>query len=270
MVWPITYHLSPSLSPSSASKRTWLMGLSGENACRYGSHNHHLAIKDGHILPRLRITLASKKIPKHTNNYRTAHPILPMQANQHMKILTASTFRQNPGAKSSILQNLLLEYIFFVNYIQNIAKGTTDPRVEFILPEGWVHLAKVPSWGRITSSTAVMWTRTGNLTNYTSKNPLQVASGPHPLRRARGLSKELVPNVQLWMKHQALPSHTRPIKFTKQEWVSESVSEWQALPMIGLGSDKNRFLWNSCSVSSPPQHLQLPEWEYFERRLQTL
>ena len=104
---------------------------------------------------------------------------------------------------------------------RNIAKGTTDPRVEFILPEGWVHLAKVPSWGRITSSTAVMWTRTGNLTNYTSKNPLQVASGPHPLRRARGLSKELVPNVQLWMKHQALPSHTRPIKFTKQEWVSE-------------------------------------------------
>ena len=109
--------------------------------------------------------------------------------------------------------------------ILNIAKGTTDPRVEFILPEGWVHLAKVPSWGRITSSTAVMWTRTGNLTNYTSKNPLQVASGPHPLRRARGLSKELVPNVQLWMKHQALPSHTRPIKFTKQEWVSEWVRE---------------------------------------------
>ena len=109
--------------------------------------------------------------------------------------------------------------------LANIAKGTTDPRVEFILPEGWVHLAKVPSWGRITSSTAVMWTRTGNLTNYTSKNPLQVASGPHPLRRARGLSKELVPNVQLWMKHQALPSHTRPIKFTKQEWVSEWVTQ---------------------------------------------
>ena len=38
-----------------------------------------------------------------------------------------------------------------------------------------------------------------------------------------------------------LPSpHARVtlIKFTEQEWVSESVSYWQALPMIGLGSDK--------------------------------
>ena len=36
------------------------------------------------------------------------------------------------------------------------------------------------------------------------------------------------------------------IKFTKQELVSqlvsESVSHWQALPMIGLGSDKNEYL----------------------------
>ena len=36
-------------------------------------------------------------------------------------------------------------------------------------------------------------------------------------------------------------SHARvtSIKFTKQQWVSESVSYWQAFPMIGLGSDKN-------------------------------
>ena len=60
--------------------------------------------------------------------------------------------------------------------------------------------------------TAVMWTRTRNLTNYASKNPLQVASDPHPLRRARSLSRELVPNVQLWMKHPALPSQLRKFK----------------------------------------------------------
>ena len=42
-------------------------------------------------------------------------------------------------------------------------------------------------------------------------------------------------------------SHARvtSIKFTKRqlvsEWVSQSVSEWQAFPMIGLESDKNSF-----------------------------
>ena len=57
-VWPITYHLSPSLSPSSASKRTWLIFPSWEHACRHRCHHSHLAIKDGHILSRHRITLA--------------------------------------------------------------------------------------------------------------------------------------------------------------------------------------------------------------------
>ena len=50
-------------------------------------------------------------------------------------------------------------------------------------------------------------------------------------------------------------SHARvtSIKFTKQEWVSESVrewvSEWQAFPMIGLGSDKKfeRNPFYTCS-----------------------
>ena len=38
-----------------------------------------------------------------------------------------------------------------------------------------------------------------------------------------------------------LSSHARVtlIKFTKQEWLSELGSYWQALPMIGLGSDNN-------------------------------
>ena len=38
-------------------------------------------------------------------------------------------------------------------------------------------------------------------------------------------------------------SHARvtSIKFTKQQLGSESVSEWQAFPMIGLGSDKNNL-----------------------------
>ena len=44
------------------------------------------------------------------------------------------------------------------------------------------------------------------------------------------------------------------IKFTKQEsvsqLVSESVSEWQALPMIGLGSDKND-IWFIIPASKP-------------------
>ena len=31
------------------------------------------------------------------------------------------------------------------------------------------------------------------------------------------------------------------IKFTKQQWVSEWLSYWQAFPMIGLGSDKNDY-----------------------------
>ena len=37
----------------------------------------------------------------------------------------------------------------------------------------------------------------------------QVASGPHPMRRARSLSRKLVPDVHLWMKHPALRSQLR-------------------------------------------------------------
>ena len=52
------------------------------------------------------------------------------------------------------------------------------------------------------------------------------------------------------------------LKFTKQEWVSPWVSEWvsywQALPMIGLGSDKNektaeaKYSPLTTPVRSPP------------------
>ena len=37
-------------------------------------------------------------------------------------------------------------------------------------------------------------------------------------------------------------SHARvtSLKFTKRQWVSQSLSHWQALPMIGLGSDKEK------------------------------
>ena len=61
---------------------------------------------------------------------------------------------------------------------------------EVILP---IHQVKVYSKIIIT---AVLWTRTRNLTNYTSKNPLQVALGPQSLRRAS--SMELVHDVPLW------------------------------------------------------------------------
>ena len=70
---------------------------------------------------------------------------------------------------------------------------------EVILP---IHQVKVYSKIIIT---AVMWTRTRNLTNYASKNPLQVALYPQSMRRAS--SMELVPDVPLRMKHPALPLH---------------------------------------------------------------
>ena len=55
-------------------------------------------------------------------------------------------------------------------------------------------------------------------------------------------------------------------KFTKRELGSQWVSEWQALPMIGLGSDKKSMLWkykveegrrrNAWHQTSPP-----PFWQ---------
>ena len=86
-----------------------------------------------------------------------------------------------------------------------------------------------------------MWTRTWNVTNYASKTPLQMASSPHPLRRARSLSRELVPSVQLWMKHLALPSELRKFKF-------ELNCSCKELPI------SFSFEWN-CSCKELPIHI---------------
>ena len=32
------------------------------------------------------------------------------------------------------------------------------------------------------------------------------------------------------------------------QWVSQSVSHWQALPMIGLGSDKKQYQVELCGI----------------------
>ena len=57
-------------------------------------------------------------------------------------------------------------------------------------------------------------------------------------------------------------SHARvtSIKFTKREWVSQWVSQWvsywQALPMIGLGSDKNAYISNHHTHWKHSQNLK--------------
>ena len=52
-------------------------------------------------------------------------------------------------------------------------------------------------------------------------------------------SSSTLATVTISTSFELVSSHARvtSIKFTKRQWVSEWVSHWQALPMIGLGSD---------------------------------
>ena len=73
-------------------------------------------------------------------------------------------------------------------------------------------------------------------------------------------------------------SHARvtSIKFTKREWVSQWVSEWQALPMIGLGSDKNKrdtmapaTNLTKSNVTNPRSFGSKSDW-YFKRAIASI
>ena len=100
---------------------------------------------------------------------------------------------------------------------------------EVILP---IHQVKVYSKIIIT---AVMWTRTKNLTNYASKNPLQVASGPHPLRRAWSLSRKLVEagTGRQWVSDKgrhwsdsSLLNGSEVVSYSVSQWVTDKHSQW--------------------------------------------
>ena len=93
--------------------------------------------------------------------------------------------------------------------------------------------------------TAVIWTRIRNIT-------LQVktlfrwlrVTGPHPLLRARSLRRKLVPNVQLWIKHPALP--LRKGKSVSQ-WVIDKGKQWSDSSLLNRSESVSE--WVSESVS---------------------
>ena len=167
----------------------------------------------------------------------------------------------------------------------NQNNGTTDPTQALGAlkkhcqrhngPEGWVLLTKVTSSGYITSSytnldqtssefrptskyqpnisisTKLAWISTSkswpNLETLCSKSE-QKLSSQICTKRSSSTSATVTTSTGF----ESASSHDRvtSIKFTKQQWVSESViewvslsvSHWQTLPMMGLRSDK-KFFW---------------------------
>ena len=77
--------------------------------------------------------------------------------------------------------------------------------------------------------------------SFMTKRQLQICNKLLPTRCSSSTSATVTTSTSI----ELVSLHTRvaSIKFTKHygvsQWVSESVSEWQGLPMIGLGSDKN-------------------------------
>ena len=102
--------------------------------------------------------------------------------------------------------------------------------------------------------TAVMWTRTRNLSNYASKNPLQVASSPHPLCRPGSQSRELVPYVQLRMKHPALPWQLRKFQVWKKlfMWRTSYTCDLQGMLIISVPNSLNSFTFLQVPLRDKP------------------
>ena len=82
----------------------------------------------------------------------------------------------------------------------------------------------------------------------------------------KGYTIIFYPRKLLW-HHQAVGIiHSHSLNIT--EWVSESVSQWvsywQALPMIGLGSDKNEercYIWSFLDAMIPKRFSGYGRWE---------
>ena len=128
-------------------------------------------------------------------------------------------------------------------------------------PEDWVHLTKVSSWVHFTNSNTNLdqISSSESRPSINFKISTKILTKPCAQRLNKSLAlwtilssqicNKLLPiqsssstlaTVTISTSFELVSSHARvtSIKFTKQEWVSESVSHWQALPMIGLGSDK--------------------------------